>query len=180
VGSATIGQFVTPRQKEAILALQKLSSNSIEFYDVAATYFSRKSRSDKNCGIIFIILGLLGLLGLIFSPPGGLLDFANGLGIGVFLLFGGKLFELGRGQLARINTSRGADQEQREETLRYFCNRLYCSQAIGVFILRQLGDEAQACMPPISSKFPKAKWIEARERILREQVDDQLNELNKK
>src|SRR6185312_13609209 len=134
-------------------------------------------RSDRICGIAFMFMGGLGIIALAFSPSNPLADFGCMVGGIVFSFFGWTFYRAGRKQLALIKSSRIAGSEQKAESLRYFCTRLYCSQPIRVFILRQFGQDAEACMPSFSSKVPKTKWIKNREAILREQVNRELNEI---
>ena len=174
------------KQKETIIKLQKLNPNSIEFYDVATSYFSRRNHSDRNCGVIFFLFALLGLIGIL---PSGVGLFRYMKGIIVILFFGWagwKSFWHGQKHLVLIKTSRAAGTEYQKRALRHFCRKLtYCSEPIGVFILRQLGEDAQPTLSPDLIKYKKRKqtdeehwqWMESSEKVLREKINRQLKEL---
>jgi hypothetical protein len=187
---------VDSKQRETIIKLQKLNPNSIEFYDVAASYFSRRCRSNRTCGIFFLLCALVGLMG-IFAPWENLSGHITGIFVFSFSAWiGWSVFRLGQTQLVLIKTHRVAGLKYQENALRFFCNRDYCSQPIGVFILRRLGDaNAQATLHPLSSKGRKRdqsllklfgkkytdqeheQWLESKEEILRDKVNQELAEL---
>ena len=182
------------KQRETIIKLQKLNPNSIEFYDVATNYFRIRSRSTRSCGLMFFVFALIGLMGA-FAPWESL----SGHIIGIVIFWssgwiGWLAFRMGQTQLVLIKTHRAAGSKYQENALRFFCDRDYCSEPIGVFILRQLSDEdAQATLNPASSKgikrertffkklFGKSytekeheQWIANKEKILRDKVNRQL------
>jgi hypothetical protein len=150
---------VDSKQKETIIKLQKLNPNSIEFYDVATRYFSRRCRSNRNCGLISNFFALLGIVVIIFSPPNWFTDISSVLAILFFGSIGWGVFRIGHTQLVLIKTSRKAGSKYQKDALYFFCERDYCSQPVGGFILRQLGEDAHAKLHPLSIKGRKRDQI---------------------
>src|SRR6267142_3299699 len=137
------------RQRQTIIKLRGLDPHSIEYYDIATKFFRVRSRSIRSCGLMLFFFALIGVMG-IFAPW----ETWSGHLIGVFVFlfsgfFGWVTFRMGHTQLVLIKASRSANPEHQENALRFFCERDYCAEPVGVFILRHLdNNNAQATLKP--------------------------------
>jgi hypothetical protein len=174
------------RQKKAIIKLQSLSPHSIEHYETATKFFRVRSHSIRSCGFFFLFCSLFGIME-IFAPWETWFGHLRGFFIALLFGFlGWGAFRMGRTQIVLIRASHTASQKNRENTLRFFCKHIYCTQPIGIFILRQLGDDAQAALNPIVKRKLKKKFkideeynqqVESKEKPLQEMVNRELQNL---
>src|ERR1035437_5095614 len=184
------------RQRKTIIRLQELDPHSIEFYDVATGYFRRRSRSTRNCGIIFCLFELVGLMRM-FAPWENWSGHLQGVFIVLFFgLIGWNAYRMGNNELILIKASRVAGPEYQAEALRVFCRYQYSAQPIGVYILRRLGEGAQPTLPPAAIKgrkrdlamlkmlFPRRftdqkneQRMKKREDVLRDKVNRKLEDI---
>jgi len=137
---------------------------------------------------MLFFFALIGVMG-IFAPW----ETWSGHLIGVFVFlfsgfFGWVTFRMGHTQLVLIKASRAANPEHQENALRFFCERDYCAEPVGVFILRHLdNNNAQATLNPIVKRKLRSKCktdeeykqrIDSKEKVLRERVNQQLKNLD--
>jgi hypothetical protein len=133
------------QQKKTIAALQPLSLDSVEFYDVASRYFCLRLRVIRNCGLFIIFLAALSLA-LVFILWGNwVLNIANFVGSCICAILGWTPYLIGKYEARMIKTARKADTQHQRNALLFMAtkSKSFRGDPVGAFILKQVNSTGQ-------------------------------------
>ena len=133
-------------QKQVLSGLQTLRFGSVEFYDVACPYFSRRFRVIRNCGLFFMTMAVLCALIVFMQNESWLFDIKFCAFSLLFGAIGWTPYRIGRYGIEMIETARRANTQHQMNALHFIAStsKPLRRNPVGGFVLRQFGDEKQA------------------------------------
>jgi hypothetical protein len=141
VALVVMGVVARPSADQAISRLQVLDARTVDFYDAAAAYLSRRLRSVRNSSFGIMLFGLAPLL-VFWAQKNWVLAAVWCLPACLFGFLGWVPFLEGRSGIRLTRLAREADEGGRSDALRQLAGgRPFRCDRVGAFILQQLGSE---------------------------------------
>lgn len=125
-----------------VAKLQAHELSSIEFYDIAGSYFRRRFQVIQISGLFFFYMAILFVVLVFFSQVPWWFDIPAGIFSFICAFTGRAPYRIGTYGLQMIEAARRLDEQHRKEVLNFIITkRLFRADPVGIFILRLLNDD---------------------------------------